>query len=139
MSALFQATGVAIGGRALLITGEPGSGKSSLALALMDRGAILIGDDGVLLERNGGVLLASPPPHTAGLIEVRNVGLLTRPALAAVRVALVVHLDREAPRFVEEPQSVVIEGLNLPKINLWPDTPVLHLRAELALERYGLA
>ena len=50
---LFQASAVAINGRALLIEGEPGAGKSSLALALIDRGAQLIGDDGVALRRVG--------------------------------------------------------------------------------------
>ncbi|HQA17982.1 MAG TPA: serine kinase, partial [Novosphingobium sp.] len=47
MSLVHQATCVAIKGRALLIEGPPGSGKSSMALALIDRGAALIGDDGV--------------------------------------------------------------------------------------------
>ena len=62
MSLSYQATCVAIGGRAVLIEGEPGSGKSSLALALIDRGAALIGDDGVRLELRGNRLYASPPP-----------------------------------------------------------------------------
>ena len=52
-----QATAVEIGGRALLIEGPPGSGKSSLALALIDRGARLIGDDSVMLEVSGRQLL----------------------------------------------------------------------------------
>lgn len=43
MSSLHQATCVAIGGRGVLIEGLPGSGKSSLALALIDRGAQLVG------------------------------------------------------------------------------------------------
>ena len=57
---LYQATCVAIEGRGLMIEGSPGSGKSSLALALIDRGAMLIGDDGVLLEPRGDRLHASP-------------------------------------------------------------------------------
>ena len=50
MTVLANVTAVAIGGRALLIDGPPGSGKSSLALALIDRGALLIGDDAVHLS-----------------------------------------------------------------------------------------
>ncbi len=38
-SLVMQASAVAIAGRALLIEGPPGSGKSALALALIDRGA----------------------------------------------------------------------------------------------------
>ena len=58
MSRLIQASCVAIGGRGLLILGAPGSGKSSLALALIDRGARLIGDDGVQIAGEAGVLRA---------------------------------------------------------------------------------
>ena len=58
-------------GQIQVIMGLSGSGKSSLALALIDRGAELIGDDGVTLSLDGGQLLATPAPATAGLIEVR--------------------------------------------------------------------
>lgn len=133
------ATCVAIDGRGILIEGPPGAGKSSLALALIDRGAILVGDDGVLLEQDGARLLASPVAETAGLLEVRGLGLVTMPVLAAIPVALVIVLDRAAPRFIEEPETVTRQGITLPLISLWPDSPVLPMRAELALRKYGLA
>ena len=129
---------MAIGGRGLLIEGPPGSGKSSLALALIDRGAVLVGDDGVLIERDGHVVRASPAPATIGLLEVRNVGLLAFPTLADVPVALVVTLDPAAPRFRDAPDWLDRAGCRLPAIALWPDSPVLALRAELALRTYGL-
>ena len=136
---LHQATCVAIGGRGLLIEGPPGSGKSSLALALIDRGAVLVGDDGVLIERDGHVVRASPAPKTAGLLEVRNVGLLALPTLAGVPIALIVTLDPAAPRFREAPDWLDRAGCRLPAIALWPDSPVLALRAEVALRTYGLS
>ena len=135
----FQATCIAIAGRAVLIEGPPGAGKSSLALALIDRGAVLVGDDGVWLERGGARLLASPVPETTGLLEVRGLGLVTMPVLAGVPVALVIALDRDAPRFIEEPEVALRGGASLPQVRLWPDSPVLALRAELALRMYGLA
>ena len=135
---LHQATCVAIGGRGVLIEGRPGSGKSSLALALIDRGAVLIGDDGVLIERDGERLLASPAPATAGLLEVRNVGLLRYPTLSRIPVALLIGLDPEAPRFRDAPALLERAGVPIPAISLWPDSPVLALRAELALRIYGL-
>ncbi|MET0251667.1 MAG: HPr kinase/phosphatase C-terminal domain-containing protein [Novosphingobium sp.] len=138
MSFARQATAVGIAGRALLIEGPPGIGKSSLALALIDRGAGLIGDDGVLLEAVDGRLLASPPPRIAGKLEVRNLGLLDFPTLGGVPVALVVRLDPAAERFIDAAQSIELAGATLPLIALWPHAPVLPLRAELALERYGL-
>ena len=133
-----QATAVAIGGRALLIEGPPGCGKSSLALALIDRGAVLIGDDSVMLELIAGQLLAHPHPATHGLLEVRGLGLLSFEVCEAAPVALVLRLDREAPRFVAAAESVERAGIGVPMLRLWPDGPVLHLRAELALVRFGL-
>ena len=138
MSVPHQATCVAIGGRAVLIEGAPGSGKSSLALALIDRGAVLVGDDGVLLDVEGARLLASPHPNIAGLLEVRNVGLLTWPTTVRVPVALVLRLDPEPPRYVDGAEQATRAGIVLPLIRLWPDSPVLALRAELALARHGL-
>ena len=134
---LRQATCVAIGGRAILVEGEPGTGKSSLALALIDRGAALVGDDGVQLHQAGGQLMAAPPPHTAGLIEIRNVGLLPLPCTTAP-VALLVRLEMAAPRFVEQTEYTEILEIRLPTVRLWPDSPVLALRTEIALRMHGL-
>lgn len=135
---LHQATCVAIDGRGLLIEGPPGSGKSSLALALIDRGAVLVGDDGVDLVTASERLLASPAPAIAGLLEVRNVGLLRYPAARDVPVALVLRLDREAERLPDGPGAIDLLGLRLPLVRLWPDSPVLALRALAALSRSGL-
>lgn len=138
MSALHQFTCVAIKGRAVLIDGAPGSGKSSLALALIDRGATLVGDDGVSLSALNGRIFASPAPKTAGLIEVRNVGLITLPCAEGIPVSLLLRLDPEAPRFVDEAQVAELLGITMPSLRLWPESPVLHLRAEFALARFGL-
>lgn len=137
MSVAHQASCVAISGRALLIEGAPGSGKSSLALALIDRGAVLIGDDGVMLEAVDGRLMASPHPNIAGLLEVRNLGLIAYPVAENIPVALVIALDPEAPRFIEGAATVERAGIAVPLVRLWPESPVLTLRAELALARFG--
>lgn len=138
MSLIANIGAVAIGNRALIIAGAPGIGKSSLALALIDRGAVLIGDDGLQLEQVGDRLIANPPPRTAGLIEVRNLGLVTMPTRSAVPAALIVRLDLAAQRFVEHAEEEQLVGVPLPLIRLWPDSPVLALKAELALDRHGL-
>lgn len=136
---LHQATCVSIDGRALLIEGAPGSGKSSLALALIDRGAVLIGDDGVGLDLRGDRLLASPPQHISGLLEVRGLGLITFPTAADIQVALVLRLDPQAERFIEQAGRTTLHGTELPMVSLWPDTPHLPIKAELALRTFGLA
>ena len=133
-----QATCVVIAGKAVLIEGAPGSGKSSLALALIDRGAELLGDDGVILASAGGRLMARPHPNTRGLLEVRNVGLLPFPVCIEAPAALVLRLDESAPRFVEAAERTQIAGHDLPLLRLWPDDPVLPIKAELALATYGL-
>jgi len=129
---------IAIGGCAVLIEGAPGSGKSSLALALIDRGAALVGDDGVTLEDRDGRLWALPPPNIAGLIEARNVGMLTLPTLSAP-LALVVRLDQAAPRFIDHAEPVERAGHALPQIALDPRSSILPLLAEHALKTYGLS
>lgn len=137
MTGAHQASAVAIDGRAVLIEGPPGSGKSSLALALIDRGAVLIGDDAVLLQPVGGHVLAHPHPNVTGLIEVRNVGLVTMPVARAVPVVLVLVLDPQAPRHIDAAERVDRAGVALPMVRLWPDSPVLALRAQIALDRHG--
>jgi len=134
-----QSTCVAIGERAVLIEGLPGAGKSTLALELIDRGAVLVGDDSVLLENVRGHLLARPHPNTRALLEVRNLGILPFPCAQAVPVALVLALDAQAPRYIEEPERIVIAGADLPLIRLWPGAGALALKAELALRHYGLS
>jgi serine kinase of HPr protein (carbohydrate metabolism regulator) len=133
-----QATCVVIGGAAVLIEGVPGAGKSSLALALIDRGAQLLGDDGVVLVSAGDRLLARPHPNTRGLLEVRNLGLLPYPACDEAPVALVLALDEAAPRFIEAAETIAIAGHDLPLVRLWPGGPALPLKAELALAKYGV-
>lgn len=141
MTALvIQAGAVSIGGRALLIEGVPGSGKSSLALALIDRGAGLIGDDGVSLWAEGGRLIAGPPPHIAGLIEVRGVGLLGLPVAPPAPVALVISLGGPTPpRLPEAPLAHrIIAGIAVPVLAFDPGPLAPAVRAEWALHMHGL-
>lgn len=76
----------------MLITGASGSGKSDLALRLMDGGGVLVADDQTKLEARNEKLFASAPLNVAGLIEVRHVGLLLVPHVSDIEVALHVAL-----------------------------------------------
>ena len=89
---LLHASCVSINGKAVLLAGPPGAGKSDLALRLIDSGAQLVADDQVLLRREGNALIAAPPESIAGMIEMRHVGLIKMPYVTDVPVALYVEL-----------------------------------------------
>jgi len=63
----------------VLLRGPSGSGKSDLALRLIDDGARLIADDQTHLAKKGHALIATPPPAIAGMIEVRGIGVVKLP------------------------------------------------------------
>lgn len=136
---IHPATCVAIRGRGLLIEGAPGSGKSSLALALIDRGATLVSDDAVAIAARGGRLYASPANNIEGLLEIRNLGLLPFPTARDVAVALVLRLDEAAERYIGAAEQVELGGVALPLVRVWPEGGVLAIKAELAMERFGAA
>lgn len=96
---LFHASAVAFSGKGVLILGPSGSGKSSLALALMALGAALISDDGVWVDTiEPGRAMLHRPKTAPLLIEARGVGLLRAgPICEKAPLALVVDLSREEP------------------------------------------
>lgn len=138
-TAIIQASVVAIGGRALAIIGASGRGKSSLALALIDRGAVLIGDDGVSLSRDGDLIIASPPPNIAGLIEVRGVGIVQSPVSPPAPLALMLDLDSPSERLPENVPLQVVLGVEIPCLPFDPGNIAPAVRAEHALALHGLS
>lgn len=134
---LHQAGCVALGGRAIVIEGPPGSGKTSLALALIDRGAMLVGDDGIELFAKDARLWAQAAPATAGLLEIRNVGIVTLAHVSA-RVCLRIVLDDQAPRYVDEAAAPDWHDHRVPLLHMFPDTAALPLRVVQALQLHGL-
>ena len=131
-------TAVSIDGRGLLIAGEAGAGKSSLALALIDRGATLIGDDGIVIEDESGHPVAQPPKTTRGLLEVRNVGLVELDT-AEAPIALVLQLTTLAPRYPMELATTTLGGVGIPVLLFRPGDATQALRAEFALGKHGLS
>jgi serine kinase of HPr protein (carbohydrate metabolism regulator) len=93
-----HATAVCLAGKGVLLRGPSGSGKSLLALMLLDgfgaRGheAVLVADDRVDLAADAAGIVLSVPETIAGLIELRGRGIIERPFRDAVRLALVVDL-----------------------------------------------
>ena len=137
MSETIHASCVAIAGRGVLIAGPSGSGKSDLALRLLDRGAVLVSDDYTIVEAAGGRLLASAPESIAGRIEVRGVGILERPFTAELPVALFIDLAG-TPERLPEPQHRTIAETPIPSIALAALEASAPIKVEAALLVHGL-
>jgi serine kinase of HPr protein (carbohydrate metabolism regulator) len=132
-----HASCVAIRGRAVLLAGRSGAGKSDLALRLIDRGAALVSDDYTELRRLGGTLLAQAPATIAGRIEVRGIGLVELPEAAAVPVCLYADLD-SSPERLPEAAGIRLAGVDIPLVALAALEPSAPLKLEYALMRFGL-
>jgi len=87
-----HATCVELGGAGIVLLGPSGSGKSDLALRLIDRGARLVADDQLAVERQGDRLLGRPAAALAGLLEVRGFGIVKLPWQAVCPLGLAVGL-----------------------------------------------
>jgi HPr kinase/phosphorylase len=114
-------TCVELAGLGVLLRGPPGSGKSDLALRLIDRGARLVADDRVDLRSRGNELVASAPEPIAGRIEVRGLGIVEAPTVAEASVGLVV--DLVAPERVgrlPDPAECDFLGIRVPRLELAP-------------------
>jgi HPr kinase/phosphorylase len=124
-STTVHASAVLVGARAVLIRGPSGSGKSRLALDLIDAArtgsllfARLVADDRVHLDNADGRLLVRPAEALAGLIEVRGVGLLRMAYEASAVVGLVVDLATTAAARLPDQESLMTEigGIELPRL-----------------------
>jgi HPr kinase/phosphorylase len=116
---LVHATAVAIEGEAILLRGPSGSGKSDLALRLLDAGAQLVADDQTLLRRAGDRVVASAPEAIAGLLEVRGVGLVKVEAVAEAPLVLLANLllSSDVER-MPEPRVEAVLGLSVAVVDL---------------------
>jgi serine kinase of HPr protein (carbohydrate metabolism regulator) len=129
-----HATTVAIDGRGVMIMGPSGSGKSDLALRLIDRGAMLVSDDYTECVAQGGTVIASPPATIAGRIEVRGIGIVDMPHVPRAAVMLVVTLGETVERMPEAYKKRVA-GIEIPAIVLAAFEASAPIKVEIALSR----
>ena len=131
---LVHATTVEVDGHAVLIRGPSGSGKSDLALRLMDSGAVLVADDQTLLSAESGRLFASPPDTIAGLIEVRGLGVVRVAYCPRAPVCLAVTLvaTGEVERLPEREHDTLL-GVPVPLARLAPFEASAPAKVRLAM------
>ena len=133
-----HASSVAIEGRAVLISGPSGSGKSDLTLRLLDRGFTLVSDDQTLIRRDGDRLIATAPPTIAGKLEIRGIGIMEMERVSDVPVALLVELTSEFQRLPDDSRERPLLGVPLPLVSIDAMTASAASKVALALDRLGL-
>lgn len=134
-SETIHASTVAIDGSAVLIGGPSGSGKSDLALRLIDRGATLVSDDYTIVRRSGRDLIASAAPNIVGRMEVRGLGIVEMPTAGEVPVALYIDLDSTPQRLPEPGERRTLAGVAVPVIGLAAHENSAPIKVELALKQ----
>lgn len=137
-SEMLHASTVAVDGRAVLITGPSGSGKSDLALRLIDRGFTLVSDDQTIVRKIGAKLVAAAPPTIRGKLEIRGIGIVDMDNVEDVPVALVVELTSDIQRLPDDSRERPILGIDVPLISVDATTASAASKVAIALDRLGL-
>ena len=118
-----HATCVSVSGMGVLLLGSSGSGKSDLALRLLDHGGdenALVADDRVIVETSDGRLTGRAPHAIRGRLEVRGVGVVYRPYLDETEIELAVSLGEEAGERIPDfdQQMFEVSGCRVPCLHL---------------------
>ncbi|MDM7849582.1 HPr kinase/phosphorylase [Pseudochrobactrum kiredjianiae] len=148
---VFHATSLVLGSFGVLLCGNSGSGKSSLALTLIERAhqagrvGTLIADDQTIISTDNEKLIASTPPAIAGAIEIRGAGLFEVPYQPQAEINLLVELVSadKAPRYptdeMRELAGLMVPVLTLPELT--GDCDSLQcaraIEATLLMKRWG--
>ena len=126
-------------GRAVMITGPSGSGKSDLTLRLLDRGFKLVSDDQTIIKKDADKVVASAPPTIAGKLEVRGIGIVDMERVENVPVALIVELtSSEIQRLPDDSRERPLLGVKIPLVSVDAMTASAPSKVALALDRMGL-
>ena len=113
-----HSSSVVIDDNGVLILGDSGSGKSDLALRLIDSGATLISDDISICRKNSNNIYLYCPPEIKGLLEVREIGIITVPFVERIKLRLVVNLKSNNNERFPKDSSFRILGIKIPIINI---------------------
>lgn len=131
-----HATCIAINARGVLLIGDSGSGKSDTALRLIDSGAVLVGDDQIVITKRARKLHASPHDRLRGMLEVRGVGVLSFPFLEKAAIFLAVQLvSRDKVERLPYHGKYDCENISLPLVLLHAFDASTPAKIRVALDR----
>lgn len=120
--ACLHATLIKLKSRGILLLGKSGSGKSDLALRLIEnKAAKLVADDVVFISKKGDLLYGTAAENLRGMLEVRGVGIVTYPYIRRSKIDLAVHLvdtAAEVERFPLKHKELIL-GLEIKQIDLY--------------------
>lgn len=133
-----HATTVVRSDHAVMIGGKSGSGKSDVALQLIDRGYTLVSDDQTMLSCKDDELYASAPPSISGKMEIRGLGIVDMPVKEDVRVCLYVALGESPDRLPPDGDTEQLMGCDIPRMALMGNSPSAAIRIDMALDRIGI-
>lgn len=132
-----HASSVALDGRAVLFVGPSGSGKSDLALRMIDHGFTLVSDDRTIVSKDRGRLFASAPLNIRGKLEIRGIGIVEVASVDDIPVALVVELTSDIERLPDDSRVRLILGVNVPLITVDALTASAAAKVTLSLTQFG--
>ena len=115
----YNATSIVLDGIGILIEGAEKSGKSSLALSLIEEGAKLISDDLTFLSLKDKALYALPAQKMQGCLFIRELGILKIDQVQKepVEVKALIRLNAKEPIFLEEDKIKNLFGVEVKFFN----------------------
>ena len=123
MATMVHGTCIEFGGVGVLLLGPSGSGKSDLALRLIDQGAVLVADDQVSIECASDRLIAHAPSKLVGILEVRGIGLVNFPVAPPTPVSTAIELVRDSNmERLPDAQFWECLGIRVPRYQVDPFT-----------------
>lgn len=143
-------TCIALNGKAAILRGASGSGKSDLALRFIHTHIHnapknqknssprreLVADDQILVSRENKTLIARAPEALAGLIEIRGIGITQVPFTRQADIRLFIDLvtQDEVPRLPESSlPGITLLGIKRPLMKLYPFEASAVLKVNYAL------
>ncbi len=125
---------VQIGNNAVIIIGDSGTGKSDLALRLIDRGAKLIADDQMIIHGDKNTPIISQTQHHIDAIEIRGVGIIKYSCVNNVPLTLCI---KTADRYDRYPVPIPMSEFgvfSIPTIKIAAFENSAPIKVEMALK-----